>query len=68
MRSWDSARQDLFVAIPLDPDNASFYRSRAQVRRAKGDVEGALQDLNEAIRSWPTPLTILEPVSSELLS
>jgi tetratricopeptide (TPR) repeat protein len=37
-------------AIRLKPDEAEAFNNRSNARRAKGDVEGALQDLNEAIR------------------
>lgn len=36
-------------AVVLTPSNASCYNNRAQALRLKGDVAGALQDLNSAI-------------------
>ncbi|MGA2738922.1 MAG: tetratricopeptide repeat protein [Bryobacteraceae bacterium] len=40
-------------AIRLKPDYASAFYSRGNARRAKGDLEGALQDYAEAIRFNP---------------
>src|ERR1035441_3210365 len=40
-------------AIRLKPDYADAFVNRGIARRAKGDVEGALQDFNEAIRLKP---------------
>ena len=40
-------------AIRLKPDGALAYYSRGIARRAKGDLEGALQDYTEAIRLKP---------------
>ena len=37
-------------AIRLKPDYADAFNNRGNVRSAKGDSEGALQDHNEAIR------------------
>ncbi|XP_074655838.1 tetratricopeptide repeat protein 36-like [Tubulanus polymorphus] len=36
-------------AINLEPERGSAYNNRAQALRLKGDVEGALQDLNKSI-------------------
>jgi tetratricopeptide (TPR) repeat protein len=36
--------------IDADPDNADAYCSRAGVRRADGDLDGALRDFTMAIR------------------
>ncbi|XP_069119133.1 tetratricopeptide repeat protein 36 homolog [Argopecten irradians] len=37
------------LAIQVCPDRGSGYNNRAQALRLKGDVQGALQDLNKAI-------------------
>jgi len=37
-------------AIRLKPDYVLAFNNRGIARRAKGDLEGALQDSNEAIR------------------
>lgn len=36
-------------AVQIAPDRASCYNNRAQLMRLKGDVRGALEDLNMAI-------------------
>jgi tetratricopeptide (TPR) repeat protein len=40
-------------AIRLKPDFAEAYNNRAGARKAKGDLDGAIDDLNEAIRLKP---------------
>jgi hypothetical protein len=42
--------QDFADAIRLKPDHAAAFYNRGIARRAKGDVDGALQDNTEAIR------------------
>jgi tetratricopeptide (TPR) repeat protein len=42
-------------AIRLKPEAAATFNNRGIVRRAKGDIEGALQDYNEAIRFGYNP-------------
>ena len=42
--------QDYNEAIRLKPDYAVAFNNRGNARRAKGDIEGALQDYDEAIR------------------
>jgi tetratricopeptide (TPR) repeat protein len=42
-------------AIRLKPDYAFAFNNRGNARRAKGDIEGALQDFNEAIRLGYNP-------------
>src|SRR5271165_1874663 len=44
------ALQDLDEVIRLNPDDAGAFIQRSDVRRAKGDVEGALRDYSEAFR------------------
>ena len=41
------------LAIRLKPDYVGAFNSRGLARKAKGDLEGALQDYNEAIRLKP---------------
>jgi tetratricopeptide (TPR) repeat protein len=40
-------------AIRLESDYAAAFNNRGNVRRAKGDLEGAIQDFSEAIRLKP---------------
>src|SRR5229473_4092393 len=44
------ALQDYTEAIRLKPDYATAFYNRGNARRAQGDMDGALQDLAEAIR------------------
>jgi len=45
--------RDYTEAIRLKPDFAIAFHNRGLARRAKSDVESALQDYNEAIRLKP---------------
>ena len=40
-------------AIELDPRNAKAYRNRGNARRAKGDLDGAIEDYDQAIEIDP---------------
>ena len=37
----------------VEPNDADAFNNRGNVRRAKGDVDGAIQDYTEAIRLKP---------------
>ncbi|XP_070560554.1 tetratricopeptide repeat protein 36 homolog isoform X2 [Ptychodera flava] len=45
----NTAMEYFSQAIDVAPDRASGYNNRAQALRLKGDVQGALTDLNKAI-------------------
>lgn len=44
----------------LQPDDAEAFSTRGNVRRAKGDLEGALQDFCQAIRLKPSLAEVFE--------
>ncbi len=49
-RDWEKALVDCQKAIELDPYYANSYRIRGLVRRAFGDVDGAMRDFYKATR------------------
>ena len=51
MREYPEAEADFDDAIDLDPSVASYYRNRGWCRCLQKDFDGAVADLNEAIRS-----------------
>ncbi|XP_063965521.1 tetratricopeptide repeat protein 36 homolog [Lytechinus pictus] len=46
---FDAALNYFNQAVSLAPNRASCYNNRAQALRLRGDVDGALEDLNKAI-------------------
>jgi lipoprotein NlpI len=46
----DGAMADYTKSIELDPEHASTYNNRGNVRNQKGDIEGALADYERAIQ------------------
>ena len=44
------ALKDYDTAIRLEPNNADAYYNRGNVRKAKGDLQGAWQDFSEDAR------------------
>jgi tetratricopeptide (TPR) repeat protein len=45
-----SALKHYTEALRLKPDHADAFNNRGIARRAKGDLDGLLQDFNEASR------------------
>ena len=48
-----------YRSVPAKPDFAVAFNNRGLVRSAKGDLEGAIKDYNEAIRLKPDDAVVL---------
>jgi tetratricopeptide (TPR) repeat protein len=48
--AYRGSEREMSRLIDADPDNADAYCSRAGVRRADGDLDGALRDFTMALR------------------
>ena len=48
-QAYEKAEQDYTAAIVLNPAYASAYHNRANLRRSRGDVAGAIADYNAAL-------------------
>jgi Flp pilus assembly protein TadD len=41
---------DFNQAITINPKNAAAYRNRGEIKRKKGDINGAVADFNHAVK------------------
>ena len=48
--AYRGTEREISRLIDVDPDNADAYSNRAGVRRADGDLDGALRDFTMALR------------------